>query len=135
MLSLRILVVDDHHLARAMIKTALRFCRCAEPEIVGEAADGATAIEMARQLAPDVITMDISLPDANGLEVTRKLTEGTPQFEVVVVTMHGEPRYRAAALKAGAVFFIDKMFLIEELPGYLDRLARQRAVCGAAEGS
>jgi DNA-binding NarL/FixJ family response regulator len=134
LMRVRILVVDDHYLAREMIKTTLRFCRCAEPEIVGVAEDGATGIEMAWQLMPDVVTMDISLPDINGLEVTRRLTEGTPPFKVVVVTMHGGRKYKEAALKAGANHFIDKMYLIDELPKYLDGLAGKSAVCDAADG-
>ncbi len=114
-----------------MIKTALRFCRSGEPEIVGEAADAATAFEMARELAPHVITMDISLPDINGLEATRELMKEAPELQVVVVTMHGEREYRRAAMEAGAAHFIDKMHLIDELPAYLDRVADELELCAA----
>ena len=131
MTRLKLLVVDDHVLARNMIKTALRFCRCGEPEIVGEAADAATAFEMARELTPDVITMDISLPDINGLDVTRELMKENPALQVVVVTMHGEREYRLAAMEAGAAHFIDKMHLIDELPSYLDQVADEMELCAA----
>ena len=131
MTSLRILIVDDHHLAREMIKTTFRCCQCANPEVVGEAPDAATAFEMARDLKPDVITMDVSLPDMNGLDATRELMKNNPEFQIVVVTMHGEREYRLAALDAGAAYFIFKMHLIDEMPAYLDRVARDPALCVA----
>ncbi len=86
------MVVDDHPRARDAIRTALLFCHSRQAEIVGEAADGATAIEMARQLAPDVITMDIGLPDMSGLEVTCRLKMELPRVGVVV-TVHEEREY------------------------------------------
>ncbi len=90
---LRILVVDDHPMARDAVRTALGFCRTAQPEIVGEAADGATAIELARRLKPDVVTMDIGLPDISGMEVIRRLKAEKPLIKTVVVTLHEERRY------------------------------------------
>ena len=77
---LRILVVDDHVLARNSIRTAMRFCKCAQIEIVGEAEDGATAIELAQRLMPDVVTMDIGLPEVSGLAVTRRFKEDNPNL-------------------------------------------------------
>ena len=121
----RILIVDDHSSARGMIRKAVQFCRCAQPEIIGEAPDGATAIDLARQLAPDIITMDIGLPDMNGLEVTRRLAEELPRINVVMVTMHGERTYRKAAAKVGAASYVDKMNLLAELPDCVDRLAAE----------
>ena len=123
-MSLKILIVDDHRLARSAIRTAMRFCRL-QPQIVGEATDGATAIELARQLAPDVITMDITLPDMNGLEVTRRLNEEMPQIKVVMVTMHEDREYREAAAEAGAVSYVTKDQLIDGLAICLDRLTPQ----------
>ncbi len=130
---LRILIVDDHWMAREAIRTALRFCRSAELEIVGEAGDGTTALDMARRLEADVVTMDIDLPDMSGLEVTRMLMAERPQIKVVVVTLHTERCYRREAAEAGAVSCIDKMRLIDELPCCLDNLyelAAERPVRG-----
>ena len=124
-MSLRILVLDDHPLAREAIRTALQFCRCAQPEIVGEAGDGATAIELARQLKPDVVTVDIGLPDISGLEVIRRLKAEEPHVEIVVVTLHEGREYRTEAVEAGAISYITKEHLINELPGCLDRLTGQ----------
>ncbi len=105
-MSLRILVVDDHSMARDAIKIALRFCRSDQPEIVGEAADGATAIELARRLKPDVVTVDIGLPDISGLEVIRRLKVEKPLLKTVVVTLHEDRHYREEAAKAGAISYI-----------------------------
>ncbi|MFQ5879043.1 MAG: response regulator transcription factor, partial [Dehalococcoidia bacterium] len=128
---LRILIVDDHRLARDAVRTAVGFCRSGQPDIVGEAADGATAIELARRLKPDVITMDIGLPDMMGLEVTRRLKAEMPQVKVVVVTVHKDREYQEEAVKAGAVSYITKEHLIHELPSCLDHLAGQRSVWDA----
>ncbi len=130
-MSLRILIVDDHRVAREAIRIALQFCRPGLPEIVGEAADGATALEMARRLTPDVITMDIGLPDIKGLEVTRRLKAELPQVRVIVVTVHEERVYREEAIRVGAVAYITKERLLQELPGCLEQLAGQRSVRGA----
>ena len=124
-MSLRILVLDDHPIAREAIRTALRFCQRAQPEIVGEAGDGATAIELARQLKPDIVTVDIGLPDISGLEVTRRLKAESPHVEIVMVTLHEDRQYREEAVEAGAISYITKEHLINELPGCLDRLAGQ----------
>ncbi len=125
-MSLRILIVDDHRMAREAIHTALEFCRSGQYEVVGEAADGGTAIALAHQLHPDVITMDIGLPDMTGLEVTRRLKAEMPQVRVVMVTMHKDRLYQEEAFKSGAVSYITKEHLIDELPRCLDYLASQR---------
>lgn len=130
-MSLRVLIVDDHRLAREAIRTAVLFCRSGHPEIVGEAADGATAFELARRLHPDVITMDINLPDMKGLDVTRKLRAEMPHTKVVVVTMYEEREYQEEAVKAGAISYINKEHLIEELPACLDNLAGRCSALGA----
>lgn len=120
---MRLLIVDDHPLARRSIRMALEFCQACQPEIVGEAGDGATAIELACRLVPDIITMDISLPDLSGLEVTRILKGKLPSLEVVVVTAHDDPKMQEEALRAGADAFIGKEHLADELPRWLDALA------------
>ncbi len=126
----RILVVDDHPLARDAVRTALGFCSNAQPEIVGEAADGATAIELARRLEPDIVTMDIGLPDISGLEVICRLKAERLPVKMVVVTLHEDRRYREEAAKAGAVSYITKEHLIDELPCCLDHLAKQLPASG-----
>lgn len=89
--------------------------------------DGASAIELARRLDPDVVTMDIGLPDMTGLEVTSELRAEMPEVRVVVVTMHDESEYRDEAERVGAASYIVKQSLLHELPACLDRLATQFA--------
>ncbi len=120
---LRILIVDDNPMARDAIRAAIGFCRLGPPEVISEAEDGASALTLARQLRPDIITMDISLPDANGLELTRTLSGELPGVKVIVVTIHDDRQYRRAAIDAGADSFIGKQKMIEELPERLDQLA------------
>ena len=122
-MSLRILIVDDHWLSRDAIRTAVKFCSGNQPEIVGEAADGTSGLELARTLHPDVVTMDVSLPDISGLEVTRLISTEMPEVKVVVVSMHSDWEYQQEAVKAGASSYISKMHLIDELPAFLDHLA------------
>lgn len=122
---LRVLIVDDHRMAREAIRTALLFCRRAEPVVVGEAADGATALELVDRLRPNLVTVDIGLPDADGLEVVRRLVAGWPGLWVVVVTVHKAPELQEAAARAGAVSLITKERLVAELPVCLDRLVER----------
>lgn len=120
---MRLLIVDDHLLARRSIRIALEFCQSCQPEIVGEASDGATAMSLARLLLPDVVTMDIGLPDCNGLELTRALRVELPMTDVIVVTADQEEKQREEAFRAGAIAYVVKQYLVDELPTLLDRLA------------
>jgi DNA-binding NarL/FixJ family response regulator len=83
---LRVLVVDDHALVREGVAALLR----EEPdlEVVGEAADGETALRLAAESSPDVVVMDIGLPDMTGIEVTRRLREKLPGVRVLALTVH-----------------------------------------------
>src|SRR5258708_1708421 len=82
---LRILVADDHPVFRTGIKALLQ--AAPEMELVGEATTGDTAVELAAQLQPDVVLMDIKMPGLNGIEATRKIVHTSPQIRVLVVTM------------------------------------------------
>lgn len=124
----RILIVDDHPLARNAVRLALSFCRVGGIEVVGEAADGVGALEMARRLLPDVITMDIGLPGINGLEATRRIKTELPQVAVIMVTVNADQEHREAAARAGAAGYITKDNLLRELPACLERL------CNSARG-
>ena len=86
---MRILVVDDHPVVRGGICTLLR---CEKGwEVCGQAADGRDAIRKARELRPDTIVMDISMPVMNGLDATRQITQEFPQMRIVVLSQHAAP--------------------------------------------
>ena len=120
----RALVVDDH----PMVREGLRSMLGADGiEVAGEAASGADALERAGELAPDLVLLDLELPDADGLSVLARLRERYPRLPVLVVTMHQDPELVRRAVQAGAAGYVLKGVDRQEL------LAGVRAV--AAGGS
>ena len=103
MCAIRVLVVDD----QALVRTGFRMILDAEDDIdvVGEAADGLEAVEAARRLRPDVVLMDIRMPNLDGLEATRRLADDT---KVIILTTFDLDEYVYEALRAGAVGFLLK---------------------------
>jgi DNA-binding NarL/FixJ family response regulator len=94
--------------------------------IVGRAASGQQALEMAARLKPDVVFMDLAMPDMNGLQATRLLKEGSAPPCVVIMTCHGNKEYQVAANIAGADAFISKDEFYARFPRLLDWLIHQR---------
>ena len=97
---IRLLLVDDHPIVLDGIKSHL----CAQPEfeIVGEASNGLDAIQKAKSLLPDVVLMDITMPQMNGLEATAMLRKHAPQAKILILTMHNSKEYIAQMIRAGA---------------------------------
>jgi two-component system, NarL family, response regulator NreC len=108
-----LLIVDDH----AVVRAGLRMLLSADPEleIVGEAGDGAQALRMARDLAPDVVLMDISMPDMNGIEATRRIKSLCPDVAVLALTMHEDDQYFFEMLAAGASGYVPKRAAPDDL--------------------
>jgi len=103
---IRILICDDHTLfvegVKAMLRNELSL------EIVGEARDGRQAVELVKQLKPDIILMDVSMPDMNGFDATRRVHESNSNVKVLILTMHDEEELVARCLEAGAAGYIIK---------------------------
>jgi two-component system, NarL family, response regulator NreC len=97
---IKVLLVDDHQILREGLKMVLD----AQPGIavIGEAGDGRQAIEMVEALHPDVVVMDIAMPNMNGAEATRQITHRYPDVQVVILTMHENQQYLAQIIDAGA---------------------------------
>jgi DNA-binding NarL/FixJ family response regulator len=97
---IRILICDDHTLFVEGVKAMLRN----EPslEIVGEARDGRQAVELVKHQNPDIILMDVSMPDMNGFEATHRVHQSNPDVKVLMLTMHDEEELVARCLEAGA---------------------------------
>lgn len=98
--SIRVLVVDDHHVVRAGWRALLD--TTSDVEVVGEAATGRQAVELADELLPDVVLMDVQMPNGDGIEAARTITSAHPGVAVLVVTMHDDDDTVFAALRAGA---------------------------------
>jgi len=105
-LKIRVLLADDH----AIVRAGLRMILAAEPDmsIVGETADGESALRMTEETHPDVVVMDISMPGMSGLDGVRRVKESVPDTQVVVLTMHEDQRYFFQALEAGASGYVIK---------------------------
>lgn len=110
---IRLLVADDHPVVRA----GLRMLLGTQPdmEVVGEAVDGATAVERALELRPDVVVMDITMRGANGLAATREIVKRIPQTKVLILTMHDSEEYLRQTLEAGATGYVLKQAADTEL--------------------
>lgn len=119
---LRVLLVDDHPLFRQGVRHALDGIQ--DIQIVGEAADGQTAIQMADTLAPDVMLCDINLPGLNGLEATRVIRRRNPHVAVVVLTVHEDDEQLFGAIKVGAAAFSTKDVGQDKLVDMVRRVGR-----------
>jgi DNA-binding NarL/FixJ family response regulator len=97
---IRVLLVDDHTVVRQGLRRILESDD--EIEIVGESGDGRSAVELAQRLRPQVVVMDIALPELNGIEATRQITKRVEGARVLVLTMHADDVYVRQSLKAGA---------------------------------
>ncbi len=121
---LRILVVDDHPEIRKRIRALL--CLQADWLVCGEAEDGISALEKARELRPDMILMDIAMPRMNGIDATRILSQEFPESEVVLVSQNDPAIGNRQAEDAGAAAFIAKCDLAEELNPTIARILIRR---------
>jgi two-component system response regulator NreC len=103
---IRVLIVDDHTILRAGLRMLLNAHR--DIEVIGEASDGSQAISAAQRLQPDVILMDIAMPETNGIDATREIKRLMPETRVLVLTMHENEEYLFQVLRAGASGYILK---------------------------
>lgn len=127
---IRILLSDDHTILRDGIRSLLD----AEADmcVVGEAQDGHTAVQMALELEPDVVLMDIAMPLLNGLEATRQIRRGKPCVKVLILTMHENEEYIRRALANGAMGYILKDAAARDLLGAIRAVQRGETVLSPA---
>ena len=113
MSKLRIVLADDHETVREGLKMIIN----SQPdmEVVGEASDGQAAISRARELLPDVLVMDVTMPKVNGLKATEKLQEICPQVKVLTLSRHADDGYIQQLLRAGARGYVLKQSAASEL--------------------
>jgi DNA-binding NarL/FixJ family response regulator len=116
----RIIIADDHELARAGLRALL--ARERSIEVVGEATTGRHALELTQRLHPELVLMDVRMPDMDGLSATRAIKAECPGTSVLIVTMHADPDYLFEALKAGAAGYILKDTTRAELTQAVQRI-------------
>jgi len=112
-MSIRILLADDHKIIREGLRALLD--GESNMEVVAEAEDGRTAVQLTRKLSPDVVVMDISMPDLNGIEATRQILRDHPGAKVIALSMHSDRQFAARMLEAGASGYVVKDAAFEEL--------------------
>lgn len=127
---IRILLADDHTILRDGIRSLLE--EEADMQVIGEAEDGRTAVNMACQLEPDVILMDIGMPLLNGLEATRQIKRDCKHTNVLILTMHENEEYIRQVLASGAMGYILKDTAARDLLDAIRAVHRGEAVLSPA---
>jgi len=122
--TIRILLVDDHPIVRQGLKTLLE--GHSGWEVIGEASDGAEAVDKAGRLKPDVIVLDVTMPTMNGLEACRLLRKKVPQLEILFVTQHDSPHMMREALEAGARGYVVKSNAARDLLEAVEAVSEHR---------
>jgi DNA-binding NarL/FixJ family response regulator len=118
-----VIIVDDHEVVRKGIRAYLE--STAEFKVVGEAGSGREAIQLVAELVPDVVLMDLIMPEMDGVQTTREIKKISPRSQVVVLTSFHEDIHIFPALKAGAISYILKDVRMEDLADALQRAARR----------
>jgi DNA-binding NarL/FixJ family response regulator len=117
-----ILIIDDHPLFREGIKSLI--LRDRRFEVVGEAGNGREGLRMARKLKPDLVLMDISLPDRNGIELTREIRGLLPETRIMIVSMHSKINHLTNAFQAGATGYVVKESAADRLLQGLEAVSK-----------
>lgn len=119
----RVLLAEDHNIVRQGTRLYLESMGV---DVVGEATNGREAVEMARALTPDLVVMDIHMPELTGVEATRRIRHENPDIRVLVLTAYDEPAYVHALLEAGADGFVLKTAELTELLRAINEVAGGR---------
>jgi len=118
----RILIADDHAVVRAGLRAVLQ--TNPELELAGEASGGLEALELVQQIHPDVLVLDLSMPDLDGISVTRQVKETNPQTRILILTVHEDEALLREAIKAGASGYILKRAAESELVSAIQVILR-----------
>ncbi len=112
-MTIRLLLVDDHEMMRDGLRSILE--QDDQIEVIGEAASGRDAVELAARLLPDIVVMDVAMKDLNGIEATRQIRAASPRVKVLALSSHSDSRYVTAILDAGACGYVLKANAYDDL--------------------
>ena len=123
-MTVRLMLADDHRMLREGLRRSLSEDGF---DVVGEASDGEEAVRLAGDLRPDVVLMDVTMPDVDGVEATRHIRRLYPDIQVVMLTMHADQSVISEALRAGAAGYLVKDCSIEEIAAAIRMAANDEA--------
>lgn len=128
-MSIKILLADDHKILREGLRALLE--KHSDIKIVAEADNGRTAVQLAKELSPDIVIMDITMPDLNGIEATRKIIADVPQVKVIVLSMHSDRRLIREMLNAGASGYLVKDCIFKEILSAIHEVRNNKIYLGS----
>jgi DNA-binding NarL/FixJ family response regulator len=128
--TIKLVIADDHRLFRSGLRQLIE--KQAGVSVVAEAATGFEAVAAAKELSPDIVVMDISMPELNGIEATRRIVDETNTVRVIILSMHSDRRYVTEALRAGAKGYLLKDAAPEELLRAIHKVMRDQFYLSAA---
>ncbi|MEP7120587.1 MAG: response regulator transcription factor [Byssovorax sp.] len=111
--TVRVVLAEDHAMLRGGVRAMLE--AAGGVEVIGEASDGREAVKLAERLRPDVIVMDVAMPQLNGIEATRQIHAASPKIAIIILSMYGDREYIREALRAGASAYLLKEAAFSEL--------------------
>ncbi|HBA82817.1 MAG TPA: DNA-binding response regulator [Verrucomicrobia bacterium] len=123
-MAIKIMLADDHKMIRAGLRALIE--KQENMQVVAEASDGQTAVRLARKLAPDVVVMDVGMPDLNGIEATRQIVGLPHQPRVIGLSMYSDCKYVTQMLKAGASGYLLKNNAFEELVRAIETVMKKK---------
>ncbi|MCI0417204.1 response regulator transcription factor [bacterium] len=123
-MTVKVLLADDHKIMRDGLRSLLE--KQHGIQVIAEADNGRQAVEMAQETTPDIIIMDINMPDLNGIEATRRILKISPRTKVIALSMHSDKRYVTRALQAGAIGYLLKDCAFDELAKAIQAVLRHR---------
>ncbi len=120
-MSIRVLIADDHKIMLAGLRSLLE--KQSDLEVIAEAENGRKAVKMAQETKPDIVVMDVSMPDLNGIEATTQIIESVPDTRVIALSMHSDKRFVMGMLRAGAAGYLLKDCASQELANAIHQVA------------
>jgi len=110
---MKILIADDHGIVREGLKSLIN--KQSDMEVVGEAEDGRVAVQLTKEVCPDIVVMDISMPNLNGVEAVREILQYRPDIKIIILSMYTDRHIVKESLEAGASGYVLKSYLFDEL--------------------